>query len=248
MNITSYFKSTAPLEKREALLFKMIDELDKESFILFNEIVDLSDESYYKLESLATRIISLIKIYKEIDESFEYINKIEESSYDYAAKRFQLKRTLIAITTVYASIVNFILGITSFVVLNDIASKEFIDELNNINDKLSEFDKDKLIRIRRTLENTTRLFCGKLKRIANNNELTDSNNMLLLIIANDYIKDYIEGNIPTEKINFLSDKIKDRITSILKKDLNIDNNNIYELLNIAKKNNQKRLIKHTKTR
>ena len=243
VDILDYSKGRDYLENREEFLFKLISELDKASYDLFGEIVSLSSDSYYKIDNLLTRVNELSRLYNETKESYVYINKIEQSSYDYAAKRFQMKRMLTAMTTIYAFVANALLGILAFVLLNDRATKDFCNELDYINERIRKFDENELTRIKDTIENCSRILSGKIKRMENESEEYN-----LITAANSFIYSYIEGLIEFDIINSLNDDIKKIIINILKNDLESESENLFELLERSKeiKNNGLKLFKEYK--
>lgn len=242
-DILEYFKGKDRLENREEVLFKLIDELDKESCQLFSEIMDLSNESYYKIYNLYSRVKNIQKLYNETKESFSYVGKIELSSYDYAGRRFQLKRLLTAMATVYASMANVFLGIAAFVLLNQKASDDFIKELMDINDRMDKFDESQMERIGMTIDNCVRLLESKLYKMNEDGNLYNTiNNMDLFITqVNSFIIGYVEGLIDYNTIESLSDKFKIEMIKILKNDLNSDSENLFELLEQTKKQNNEGL-------
>lgn len=239
IDILKYFKGKDRLENREKVLFRLVNELDRESYQLFNEIVDLSDISYYKIQNLYSRVKSLQVLYSETAESFDYIDEIENNSYDYAGKRFQLKRLLTAITTIYASMANALLGIVAFVVLNQKATDDFLRELNAINNRTDKFDEDQVKKIGSTIDNCTRMLESKITKMNEDGSLYSiiNNNNLMVIQVNTFILSYIEGLISYDTINSLNDNFKCMIIEILQKDLNSESNDLFELLELAKKQN-----------
>ena len=233
----AYFTSGKPLEEREQLLFELVNLLDNESFNLFNEIINLNDSSYYKIENLTTRINELKELNIQINKAFEYIKKIEESGYDYATRRLQFSRLAVAITTVYSCMINFILGIFHYIILNRMVNERFANELEETNQKIRQFDEDKITTINNTLDNCTRLLKGKMHKIQEHNfDLFD-------IIANDYITQYLEGN--AKNIEYLPDNLQIKIREMLQIDLNTNNDNLDDLLSSTKDNSGKvlKLIK-----
>jgi len=157
-----------PLELREEVLFKVMDTLDADSFKLFNEVVDLNDASMDKVEGLVMWLHELLKMYNLANDNFEELNNLELENYTYAARRFQMKRMLAAMTTVYALISNLFLGLLSFLLLNIRANKDFAKEIENIGEKVNRFDEEKLRRIESTLSNCERILYGKINRYEDN--------------------------------------------------------------------------------
>lgn len=243
IDIIDYSKGKDYLENREDFLFKLIDLLDKESLELFNEIVDLNNNSLYKIDNLIYRVEGLRRLLNETAESFAYINEIELSSYDFAARRFQLKRLLTAMVSVYAFLANALLGITAFVMLNHKASTDFCDEIEEIGEKVKRFNENDIYKIRETINNCGRILNGKIKKMEEDiktGDLIDNYGE-----ANQYINLYLYNKIDDDYIGKLSETTTIRMIELLKSDLNSDSNNIYELLELAqsKKENGKKLFK-----
>ena len=249
-DITEYMQGKDKLENREEFLSKLIEDLDSESKALFDEIVDLGNISYYNVTNLYYRVQNLRKLFLKMTESYQYLGKIELSSYDYAGKRFQLKRLLTATTTVYAFMANALLGIIAFVLLNQKATNDFYRDLMDINERTSVFDEEQVKKIGLTLENCIRLLEGKIKKMNEDGNLynTVSNISLPITQANALILSYIEGYIDEETINGINSEVKSIIIDILKNDLNSDSDDIIELLNKAKNrnNNGMKLMKEYK--
>ena len=229
LDIERFTKSTKPLEEREQLLFKLIDSLDKESFQLFCETVDLSSDSLYKLPNLANRYKELARIYELTKDAYEYLNRIEESSYTYASKRYVLKYMLASLLAVNTIFLNAIVSIASFVILTKKANKDLLREIEFIDSKMAGFDEEKLRITGITLENCERFIKAKLNN--NPDSLDDS-----IIIANKYISDYIDERVTIEGISILPDYIKTIMLKILQQDLKNQSNSLLELLTIAKSN------------
>ena len=249
-DILEYSKGTDKLENREDFLFQLLNDLDNESYQLFSEIMDLGDTSYYKIDNLYSRVKYIRDIYNKTVESFKYVGKIEQSSYDYAAMRFQLKRLLTAVTTVYAFMCNVLLGISAFVLLNQRASEDFVNELVYINSRMDKFNEEQLRKIGSTIDNCTRLLEKKLEDMNPSGDLFRiiNDGSLEVTQVNGFIVAYIEELIDYDTIDTLSDKLKGMMISILQKDLNIDSDNLQELLEHAKRlnNDGLKLIKEYK--
>ena len=153
-----------PLEVREEALFKLMDVLDADSFSLFKEVVDLNANSIDKVTGLIEWLDDLVKGYYKASNDFEELNELELENYTYAARRFQMKRMLAGITTIYALLSNILLGIASFLLLNNRANKDFTKEIEVIGEKVRRFDEDKLRRIECTLSNCERLLHSKIDK------------------------------------------------------------------------------------
>lgn len=232
MNIEKFATGTTPLEKREDFIFKLVDLLDEESFKLFSDIVDLEKNSLYKIPNLNQRFEVLQKTYLATKSAFEYIHKIEESSYDYATKRYLLKSCLASIVSVNLFLINALFGILSFYFLNRRANRDFAEELVDISDIIQKFDFEKLKRTGITLDNCERF----LSRINTDYESKYSDD---IIDANIIIESYVDGEIDKESIESLSNTIKQTIISLLNQNLNTSTNNIYELLDLEKNRQEK---------
>ena len=248
-NIIEYSKGKDSLEKKEKYVNDLICKLDRESYELYSDIIDCSNTSYYQLPNLSLRCNELSNIYKEVLNAYEYLNNINEDNVMSATKRFQLKRMLTLITTVYAFYANALLGIVSFVLLNNKASKDYYNELVDIESLYTNFDEEKITKIETTLKNSIRLFNKKLDRMKNNTkELKDDENSINILVANTYIHNYINDEIGKEVFEYLPVSIKNEIIFLLKNDLNSDSNDLYELLDLVKNkdNNSLKLIKEYK--
>ena len=233
VDVKGFFKSKISFDEREKVLFELIERLDIESFDLFNEILDLDEESTYKIDSLILRSEELYKLFNEVNEGFEYLNKIELSSYDYAAKRIQAKRLLAAIITTELFFINFFtLAIISFIYINMRANKYFVLELEDINSRVLKYDEKKMYVIKTTLENCKRLLNGKKKKL---DIVLEEDYEGRISKENSIIEMYINDEINEEDINNLSNNDRENIIKILSKDLNITNDNIIELLDLTKK-------------
>ena len=164
--------------------------------------------------------------------------------------RFQLKRLLTAVTTVYAFMCNALLGISAFVLLNQRASEDFVNELVYINSRMDKFNEEQLRKSGSTIDNCTRLLEKKLEDMNPSGDLFRiiNDGSLEVTQVNGFIVAYIEELIDYDTIDTLSDKLKGMMISILQKDLNIDSDNLQELLEHAKRlnNDGLKLIKEYK--
>lgn len=248
-NIIEYSKGKDSLEKREKYINDLISKLDKESYELYSDIIDCSNTSYYQLPNLALRCNELTNLFKEVLSAYEYLNNVSENNVMSATRRFQLKRMLTLIATVYAFYANALLGIASFVLLNSKASKDFYNELVDIESLYTNFDEEKIIKIEATLKNCSRIFNKKLERMkTNTKELKNDEDSINILAANTYIHYYINDEIGKEVFEYLPVSIKNEIVFLLKNDLNSDSNDLYELLDLVKNkdNNSLKLIKEYK--
>ena len=239
-SIDKYVKSPLSLEEREIFLFDLIKKLDVESFQLFSEVLDLNEKSIYRIENLTRRTSSLIDITQSTLDAFEYLNNIEQKSYDYATKRYQLRSLLTAITTINTMLINTVFAIISFIILNGQNNKAFVKDLEAINKRYIQFDQDRLNTIMTTLENCTRIIYGKTNKMKNMIQ-TDTIENRLLIHANTYIAFYLDGSIESQGISSLPNLIKNTMIEILQKDLDSDNPNLLELLELAKNKKEQSL-------
>lgn len=238
-NIVEYSKSNASLEEKEKFVFEVIDILDKESYKLFGEIIDLSDESFYKVEEISKRIIELYKVYIKVKEAYDYLDMIEQGRVIYATKRFQLKALLTAFTTMFAFLNNAFLGIVSFVALNKVAINDYTREIGEIGISYSNFDDNRLELIKTTIENCDRLFAGKVSRMTEILQSTHSeeDEGYKAIIVNGFIELYLNGEITDDRLLSISDKYKEKLKQILKKDLNSDSDDLITLIQEFNKHN-----------
>ena len=163
MDVVKYFKGTDLLEIREEKLFSLIDKLEKDVTTLFEKVIDTKASSTEEIISLSEKYQVLSKRYQDIKEAFDYLLKLEEESYDYACRRFQLKRILTIMTTIFSFLGNALIGILGFIALNDKASKDFVREIKNIEEMLEKFDSEKLSQIEMTLATCFRMISRKQK-------------------------------------------------------------------------------------
>lgn len=246
--ITNYSKGKEPLEDRITYVCNLIDKLYKDSFTLFSEILDLGEESYYKVNNLIERTIELNKLYKDTKEAYNYLAEIELSSYNYAFRRFQLKLMVTMLVTIYSFLSNALLGIFAFVVLNKKASKELVKEVAKLEKSDGKFDDDKVDITERTLDNCNRILNGKLKRMEETYKGYSVTKDYVVVTSNYYLSLFLDDKIGIDKIDALTSSQKEEIKIILKHDLKTDIDDIYSLLNIAKKKNNDgiKLIKEYK--
>ena len=239
-NIVEYSRSNASLDEKERFLFGVIDILDKESYKLFSEIVDLSDESFYKIGEISFRIIELYQVYINAKKAYDYLDMIEQSRVIYATKRFQLKTLLMAFTTMFAFLNNALLGIISFVALTKVATSDYVREIGEIGITYSNFDDNKLETIKTTIENCDRLFSGKVRKMSELLQSThnEDDEGYTAIIVNDFIELYLDGEITDDVLLSISDKYKEKLKQILKKDLNSDSDDLTTLIQEFKKHNE----------
>ena len=243
VNIIEYSKGKDSLEKREKYIIDLINKLDKESYDLYSDIIDCSDNSYYQLPNSSFRCNELAHMFDEVLDAYEYLNNINENSVMSATRRFQLKRMLTLITTVYAFYANALLGIVSFVLLNNKASKDYYNELVDIESLYNNFDEDRITKIESTLQYCARLYNTNLKRMKKKSkEIKEDDEIgINVLIANSYIHGYINNEIDIDIFYELPELIQKNIMNILKKDLNCDKNNLSELLYLAKNKDDKSL-------
>ena len=170
METLQYFKGTDRLEIREEKLFQMLDNLEKETTALFEEVLTTTTKDLEQLENLYTKYQDLSKKGQILKEAFDYLLKLESSSYDYAARRFQLKRVLTAMLTLFAFLSNALIGVVGFILLNDRAFKDYIKELVTINEALEQFETETITKIEITLSNCFRILKRKQKELGQENE------------------------------------------------------------------------------
>lgn len=236
-DILEYSKSNVSLKEREDFLFDLIDMLDKESSKLFGEIIDLSSESFYKANDISSRIVELHKVYIKAQEAYDYLDKLEQSKVVSATKRMQFKSLLVGITTMFAFVSNAFLGIASFVLLNSKATNDFSSEHEEIEGSYAKFDDDRMELIKRTIENCSRLYNGKVYKM---NEILKSaysshdKDCCCAIVANKFLELYLMGVIPKSRLFELNKTLKSKVLSILLKDLNCDNDDFSYLLDLVK--------------
>ncbi len=237
-DIVRYAKSKERLEKREDFLCKLIDDLDKESEALFDEIVNLSDISYYKISNLTNRVNNIERLFKETEVAFAYIDDIEKYSYIFADMRRRLKGLLTAITSIYAFfLVSPPFGILSYSLLSITNMDYFYRELDDINNRIDRLNAPRLNRINSIIGNCDRILNGKVNKMNEDGNLHKviNDTSLLVTRVNNYIFMYIDGMINYSDIETISEEEKELLIDILKQDLNTDIDDLYELLELAKK-------------
>lgn len=222
------------MELEERMFFELVNSLEKEVNSLYDEIIDMNNETLYKFNDVAERLTATMLLFNKMTEMFEYYYKKGEDNYMSATRRFQLKKALTILTTVYAFLANPLLGIGSFVLLNMKATKDYAYELEGLDEFLDRFDEEKIIKMSNTLENSRRIFNGKIEN-AHNIKFNRKN--ALILVANRCIRSYIDGEIDIDFLEDSTDEFKEIIVRALKRGLNSDSNDIYELLEMAKNKN-----------
>ena len=236
MKVIEYIKTIKPLEEREKYISDLIISLDKESFELFNEIMDLSDESVYKLIPLYKRTIGLTDIYNGITEAINDVIKEESFNYNSVNGKYQFKYLLITIVSFYAFMTNALFGILAFILLTRRNNKDFANDVVDIYDSLDVIDDSREPIIHTTLDNCARILNSKKEKIIQHcfdSEL-DLSEKLRMMVSNDAVKDFLNGDISTKDISFYREEYKKSIINMLKKDLNIDSEDLELLLNLTK--------------
>ncbi len=239
MNALEYVKGKDSLEDKEKFVYDTFNKLDKESFDLFNEIIDLSDYSYYKLMSLYLRTNKLASITKDTIEASNSLNKIEENSFSYATRRYQFKKLMVIFATMFSFLSSSILALLAYVVLSKKANKDYAIELESVYNAMEIVDEDKVKIITNTLQNCQRLLDGKERKILKHLLDSKDNEEVLnnLVLINETIQNYIDGNINYESINKMNDEFKNNLKGILMQDLNAEEEDLFNLLELAKYKN-----------
>ena len=241
MNVEERIRNIKPLYEKEEYVTKLLDTLDKETFELFKELVDLSEESVYKLTTLYKRAICLSDMYSQTLDAVNVMLKEEANNYSLISGKYQFRYLLISITTFTAFMANALLGIASFILLSRKNNKDFANEIMGIYDaidKLSCTDEKSPI-IHKTLDNCARMLDNKKDIIMFNcfDPKNDMSERLRILISNDAITGYINGEVSFEQIMQFTEVNKNSIINILRQDLNIDTDDLEVLLGLAKENN-----------
>ena len=241
MDLMDYLKGKDTLQNKEKLLFDIVDKLDKESVLLFDEVVSADLNHLYKYNGIVYRVEYLSYMFNKVSEAIDYIVDIESNNFNYASRRFQLKRILTAITTVYAFLANPILGIGSFIVLSKLANASYIDELKYIEESTNRFDAEKFDRIKLTFDNCNRIMTHKSKELfeltKKFNENPDNPEIDYdSFISNMFIKYYFDGTLDKSFYEVIDENTKNNIINLLQEDLNVENDNLFELLEMTKEN------------
>lgn len=248
-DILKYIKGTAPIEERRKFLFDLIDKLDKESLQLFSDVVDLSEFDFYKNVNLTERIEYLDSITADTIDGFEYLSKIDISSYNYAVNRYRFKLFLSMITSGFAFTSSIPLGLISFILLNKKASKDYTRELSYIGTNLDYYDDEKLNKIANTIANSSRIYNSKANStkdiVLSNVDLIkggDDDAMVdVVCLANMTIIAYQNGDINLTSLDFIPDVVRNVMISLLQYDLNEETNDLNELLEKLKEKNESNL-------
>ena len=155
------------------------------------------------------------------------------SSYSYAMQRYEFKEFLTMLTTFYSFAVNPLFGISSFVLLNKLATKSFVSEVEQIETAVQRFEKeDGLDTIRQTLENSNRIFMNKVKNMKEKLHTLNpqSNEDMANFLANVYISYLCDEESDMSMIESLDDTMKERILQMLRKDFNEEELDIKQLI------------------
>ena len=246
MDLMEYLKGKDKLENKEKLVFDFVDRLDKESTILFDEVVSANLNHSYKYNGIVFRVQYLSHMFNKVSEALDYIGNIELNNICYANRRFQLKRVLTSITTVYAFLANPLLGITSYILLSKMANASYVDEIKYIEENSNKFDSERFDKIKLTFDNCNRIMNHKaeeylelLKKFNENPNNPDIN--YDSFISNIFIKYFFDGTLDKSFYEVIDEKTKNNIVKLLQEDLNVENDNLIELLEMTKENEENNL-------
>lgn len=240
MNLEAYFNSKESYLKKEEVLFTVMDELDRESYRIYKEVTNLSNVSFYKVTSLKENIAKLKNLYQIVLVNYEKILLIELSSYSYASKRWAFKWLISSALVINIILKYALLTISSYIAINYIIGKDYIEEYKSIDERMLNFDEQKLVGIGITLDNCERIILVKEQQMVNSIN-SNAQELPKSMLANDIIAAYLLGVNSKLEPDKLPDHIKKAIRTILKEDLRTDNDNIKELLEEAKNSETKTL-------
>ena len=205
--------------------------------------MDLDINSYYKCDNLYIRINNLCNLLDQIEDCYEYLKDIEIEGFSYAGRRLLLKRLLIAFVSAFAMFANILLGVLSYFTLSTIANNYYASEIGDITLNVEKYHKYDLKEISKVLRNCA----GLLKRKMDKYYKEDEQNKISedVIIVNNYLSSFLEGESNIEQLLSLNDKEKLLMLKMLQKDLISDSNDLNELLNTlkTKNDNEIKLIK-----
>ena len=244
MEIMKYLTSHKTLEEKEKFLLSLIDTLEEESNKLYDEVVDLDCKSFYKYDNLYERYLVLSELYEKVSEGYNFLYEIEKNSIGGVKARLRLKWCLATIMSFYASLASPTLGLYSGLILLIKAFNDFNNERDYVMDRGKSFYTDRIPKINLILENSSRFLTkknDKMNDIFKEFNIDPDNVDLDLMVSNYIISSYIEGEMDEETIESYDENIKKYVINLLKSDLNVDSDNIYELLEMTKENNQKSL-------
>ena len=230
-NYTEYFNGKDSLANKEEKLNELIDYLDKESFELFKEIVDLGPNSFYKNEELVKRLKELVELSDHVIYGTDYLikNNKDKRKSDF---KFYLKLSLLGASSVGVFYLSPVFSIIYLFIFIDKFDNKHDKEIAEIKEHMKSLTTDKLGIINTTIGNSCRILNGKLDKLGDIG-LYDS-------LANLYIESCFNGTNP--EIESCSEEFQNRIRAILKKDLNTDENDINELIIMAKDKREKSLL------
>lgn len=251
MDIVNYTKSNVSIDKKEEKVFELIDRLERGINQVFDEVLELNTDSIYKVPNLSYRLTELTSLLDDTYEAYDYLHTIGLEDYQDATRRLQLKRMLATTVSIWAFLSNPLLGIGSFILLNNKANKDYALEIESIDEFTDKYDDERIERIVNTLSNTCRIFNGKVIKLSNKvkeiEESQDKNDVLTLV-ASECIELYVSGKMDNSFVEDATDELKNKIISTLKRSLKSYSTDINELLELEKIHNEDsvKLIKEYK--
>ena len=244
-------KSNVSIDKKEEKVFELIDRLERGINQVFDEVLELNTDSIYKVPNLSYRLTELTSLLDDTYEAYDYLHTIGLEDYQDATRRLQLKRMLATTVSIWAFLSNPLLGIGSFILLNNKANKDYALEIESIDEFTDKYDDERIERIVNTLSNTCRIFNGKVIKLSNKvkeiEESQDKNDVLTLV-ASECIELYVSGKMDNSFVEDATDELKNKIISTLKRSLKSYSTDINELLELEKIHNEDsvKLIKEYK--
>ena len=251
MDIVNYTKSNVSIDKKEEKVFELIDRLERGINQVFDEVLELNTDSIYKVPNLSYRLTELTSLLDDTYEAYDYLHTIGLEDYQDATRRLQLKRMLATTVSIWAFLSNPLLGIGSFILLNNKANKDYALEIESIDEFTDKYDDERIERIVNTLSNTCRIFNGKVIKLSNQVkeiEASQDRNDVLTLVASECIELYVSGKMDNSFVEDATDELKHKIISTLKRSLKSYSTDINELLELEKIHNEDsvKLIKEYK--
>jgi len=239
MNYSEYFKGTDYLENREEKLFDIISRMEREASKIYDEVLDLNINSYYKVDNLLIRINHLCDMIDQITDCYEYLKEIEIEGFLYAGRRLLFKRLLTAFVSAFAMFVNILMGVLSYFTLSTMANKYYANEIGDISLKVDRYYKYDLEKLSRILHSCEDLLQRKMNKYFSREEQQKVSKDI--IDANYILISFLNNQIDIEDILDFTEEEKNAVIKVLQNDLKSDSDDLSELLNILKKQNDEEL-------
>ena len=126
------------------------------------------------------------------------------------------------------------------------ANASYVDEIKYIEENSNKFDSERFDKIKLTFDNCNRIMNHKaeeylelLKKFNENPNNPDIN--YDSFISNIFIKYFFDGTLDKSFYEVIDEKTKNNIVKLLQEDLNVENDNLIELLEMTKENEENNL-------